>query len=78
MRRSIIATALLASVTALPVLANDGVELSAKARSLAVASAVTPSKLAEAPFSAAGRDPLPELLVLPVLLSWSAVSACVC
>ena len=63
MRRSIIATALLASVTGLPVLANDGVELSAKARSLAVASAVTPSKQAEAPFSAAGRDPLPELLL---------------
>jgi hypothetical protein len=62
MRRSIIATALLASVTALPVLANDGVELSAKARSLAVASAVSPSKQSEAPF-AAGRDPLPELLL---------------
>ena len=60
MRRSISLIALLATVT-LPVMANEGIELSAKARSSAAAGATTP-KQAEAPFSA-GRDPMPELLL---------------
>lgn len=62
MRRSIVTVVLSASLAALPSLANDGVELSAKARTVAVAAAVPPSKQAEAPFSG-GRDPLPELLL---------------
>ena len=62
MRRSTQAVVLFASLAVLPAFANDGVELSAKARTLAVAAAVAPSKQAEAPFSA-GRDPLPELLL---------------
>lgn len=60
MRRSTSLIALLATVT-LPVMANEGLELSAKARSSAAAAAATP-KHAEAPFSA-GRDPMPELLL---------------
>jgi len=53
---------LFASLAVAPAFANDVVELSAKARTMAVAAAVVPSKQAEAPFSA-GRDPLPELLL---------------
>jgi hypothetical protein len=61
MRRSIVMFALLAPL-ALPAVGNEGVELSAKARTLAVAAAVPPAKQVEAPFRA-GRDPLPELLM---------------
>jgi len=47
---------------ALPALANEGVDLSNRARSSAAASAVGVSvKQAEAPFR--NRDPLPELLM---------------
>ena len=62
MRRSILIVTLLASVAGLPVGANEGVEL-AKAKSLAVATAVPPAKQAEAPFARGGRDPMPELLM---------------
>src|SRR5436853_2500527 len=63
MRRSILIVTLLASVAGLPAGANEGVELSAKAKSLAVATAVPPAKQAEAPFARGGRDPMPELMM---------------
>lgn len=60
MLRSIAVAALL--VSALPALANEGVDLSNRARSSAAASAVVASvKQADAPFRS--RDPLPELLM---------------
>jgi hypothetical protein len=60
MRRSLVLAALLVS-TATAVQANEGVELSNKARSSAAAGALAP-KSADAPFRT-GRDPLPELLL---------------
>ena len=63
MRRSILVVSLIASLTGLPVGASEGVELSAKAKSLAIAGAVPPAKQAEAPFTRGGRDPMPELLL---------------
>ena len=60
MRRSLVITALFASV-AFPVQANEGVDLSNRARTSAAASAVS-AKSAEAPFRT-GLDPLPELLL---------------
>jgi hypothetical protein len=59
MRRTLVIAAVFASI-GLPIQANEGVELSSKARSTAVASAV--SKQVEAPFSSA-RDPLPQILL---------------
>ena len=63
MRRSVLIVTLIASFTGLPAGANEGVELSAKAKSLAAASAVAPAKQAEAPFTRGGRDPMPELML---------------
>jgi len=63
MRRPILIASLVALFAGLPVGAAEGVELSAKAKSLAVASAVPPGKQAEAPFTRGGRDPMPELLL---------------
>jgi hypothetical protein len=57
MRRSLLVAAVL--LAALPAGANEGVDLSSKARTLAAASAV---KSVDAPFRSA-RDPLPELLL---------------
>ena len=59
MRASLVFTALLAAL-AIPVQANEGVDLSMKSKSMA-ASAL-PAKNAEAPFRVA-RDPMPELLL---------------
>ena len=62
MRRSLMVTAIFATVT-LPVAAADGgVELSNKARTLASTPEGFPAKNAEAPFRQA-RDPMPELLL---------------
>ena len=63
MRRSILVVTLVASLAGLPAGANEGVELSAKTKSLAIANAVPPAKQAEAPFARGGRDPMPELLL---------------
>jgi len=63
MRRSILIVTLIASFTGLPVWAAEGVELSAKTKSLAIATAVPPAKQAEAPFTRGGRDPMPELMM---------------
>jgi hypothetical protein len=60
MRRTLVIAVLLASA-ALPVQASEAVELSAKARSTAVASALL-AKQSDAPFRTA-RDPLPEMLL---------------
>jgi len=60
MRRSLVLAAFLVS-TATAAGANEGVELSAKARSSAAAGALG-VKQADAPFRT-GRDPLPELLL---------------
>ena len=60
MQRSLVVFAILASLAA-TAQANDGVELSARFRLSAAASAI-PAKLADAPFNS-GRDPLPELLL---------------
>jgi hypothetical protein len=76
MRRSILAITLLASVAGLPAGANEGVELSGRAKSLAVASAVPPGKQAEAPFTRGGRDPLPELLLREELERRGPSGAC--
>lgn len=59
MRRLSWITVLLASL-GLGAQANDGMELSARSKSMAAASAV-PAKMGEAPFRA-GRDPVPEML----------------
>ena len=61
MRRSLLIVAVFASV-AVPAQANEGVDLSNRARTSAAASASLPTKQAEAPFRT-GRDPLPELLL---------------
>jgi len=63
MRRSILIVTLVASLAGLPAGANEGVELSAKTKSLAIANAVPPAKQAEAPFTRGGRDPMPELML---------------
>jgi hypothetical protein len=63
MRRPLLIASLVASFAGLPVGATEGVELSAKAKSVAVASAVPPAKQTEAPFTRGGRDPMPELLL---------------
>jgi hypothetical protein len=60
MRRSIVVTAILASL-AFVARANDGVEPSLKSRALASAGSTT--QQAPAPFTY-GRDPLPQLLML--------------
>jgi len=65
MRRPLV-IALVLAAAGLPALANEGVDLSNRARSSAAASAVSAmsamsAKQAEAPFRS--RDPLPELLM---------------
>lgn len=63
MRRSLMVTAIFATVT-LPVAAADGgVELSNKARTLASTPEGFPAKNAEAPFRQARSDPMPELMM---------------
>lgn len=59
MRASVACVALIASL-ALPAMANEGVDLSIKSKSMAAAAA--PSKDAQAPFRHA-RDPMPELVL---------------
>jgi len=76
MRRSILVVSLIASLTGLPVGASEGVELSAKAKSLAIAGAVPPAKQAEAPFMRGGRDPMPELLLRDELERRGPAGAC--
>ena len=63
MRRSVLIVSLVASLAGLPAGAAEGVELSAKTKSLAIANAVPPAKQVEAPFTRGGRDPIPEMLL---------------
>src|ERR1700730_1227554 len=68
MRRSIVATVILASL-AFAAQANDGVELSLKSRASAFASAAASASVKQgdaAPFTY-GRDPMPQLLLLDEL-----------
>ena len=76
MRRSILIVTLVASFAGLPAWAAEGVELSGRAKSLAVASAVPPAKQAEAPFTRGGRDPMPELLLRDELERRGPAGAC--
>ena len=59
MRASVACVALVASL-AVPAMANEGVDLSMKSKSMAAAA--EPSKNAQAPFRHA-RDPMPELVL---------------
>jgi hypothetical protein len=76
MRRTILIVTMTASLAGLPVAATEGVELSAKAKSLAAAGAVPPGKQAEAPFTRGGRDPMPELLLRDELERRGPAGAC--
>jgi hypothetical protein len=63
MRRTIVATAILSLAFAAQ--ANDVLESALKSKALASAAVVTPaSKQADAPFTSAARDPLPQLLMM--------------
>ena len=76
MRRPLLIVTLIAAFAGLPAMAGEGVELSAKAKSLAAAGAVAPTKQAEAPFTRGGRDPMPELLLRDELERRGPAGAC--
>ena len=63
MRRTIVATAILSLAFAAQ--ATDVLDSSLKSKALASAALVTPApKQADAPFTSAARDPLPQLLMM--------------